>query len=567
VKKVVAMALFNILVLCIVLPVFAEGVETNLSAVYDEQNERVTIIGNAGAYNDKQNILVMILRPGKTLNNISPNIQLQDYSAMAHIMDTKTDRLGNYTVTYDMEEPSGVYTVIAGGMKTGEPITTQFTHYSKTEKEQVFQAIQDIRAGSGENKPADIGLILCDKYVALKIDFPLFVGLADKSLINQAVAYAPALDDLNQMYGIIKEYSTVQAINEADTDEKIKALITNYDEILNLDKTLYSGQKLTDAAKEQIEAGMKNYKKFATAKDVRSEFLKYSVVAAISEVRSWIDIRDIITDYNSSVLQMDLTDYNALSSSGRDSVDKALADMSFATLGEVTKAFNTLVAAQHAKENATTRPGGSGSGSSGQTQMNLSISQTPQEVKPPQENVESFVDLGSVPWAVESIEKLVQKEIIARDESKLFRPNDFVTREEFIKLIVLAFDVEQQEQGRNFKDVPLDSWYHQYVTTAAEAGLVNGISKDEFGTGRMITRQDMAVMLYRAAQYAGITFQKPTAPIFQDNDDIADYAKEAVGAMGEAKVISGQGDGKFAPTINATRAEAATIISRILNAL
>lgn len=96
-------------------------------------------------------------------------------------------------------------------------------------------------------------------------------------------------------------------------------------------------------------------------------------------------------------------------------------------------------------------------------------------------------------------------------------------------------------------------------------GLVNGYDDGRFGVGEQITRQDMAVMAYRAVGLAGKQLSETAeAEAFRDNEEIDGYAAEAVDVLQRAGVISGMEDGSFAPTKTASRAQAAKIIVGIL---
>ena len=103
------------------------------------------------------------------------------------------------------------------------------------------------------------------------------------------------------------------------------------------------------------------------------------------------------------------------------------------------------------------------------------------------------------------------------------------------------------------------------MVSAVKSGIVSGISQDEFGAGRMISREDMAVILYRAMQYKGISFASEDAK-FSDSEEISEYAINAVGSLAEKGIINGVGDDRFSPKTSATRAEAAVIIYRSINA-
>lgn len=93
---------------------------------------------------------------------------------------------------------------------------------------------------------------------------------------------------------------------------------------------------------------------------------------------------------------------------------------------------------------------------------------------------------------------------------------------------------------------------------------MNGHKDGSFGVSDKITRQEMAAMTYRAIQTAGLTLNEQALTAFSDEQDIANYAKEAVSAMQKAGIINGVGNGKFAPQDTATRAQAAVILYQLL---
>ena len=101
------------------------------------------------------------------------------------------------------------------------------------------------------------------------------------------------------------------------------------------------------------------------------------------------------------------------------------------------------------------------------------------------------------------------------------------------------------------------------IASAKKAGIVTGVSETEFGLGRNITRQDMAVILYKGAMKKGYTFGK-TELDFTDSSLISAYAFDAVGALASRKIINGMGDGSFAPLEYATRAQAAKMIYSLI---
>ena len=208
--------------------------------------------------------------------------------------------------------------------------------------------------------------------------------------------------------------------------------------------------------------------------------------------------------------------------------------------------------------------GGGGGGSSGGTRMEISGTSSPVNTVSGADSL--FNDLGSSEWAKESIYTLYQKGVIAKAADGRFRPEDSVTREEFVKMLVTALNFSQSEVTADFSDVPADSWYAPYVRTAHSNGIVSGYSDNTFGSGRYITREELATMAHRALLKAGVTPASGKAEAFADAKDIADYANEAVYALKVANIINGSGNNMFLPKNNTTRAEAAKITAGLLKA-
>ena len=176
-----------------------------------------------------------------------------------------------------------------------------------------------------------------------------------------------------------------------------------------------------------------------------------------------------------------------------------------------------------------------------------------------------FNDIESVPWARESIEGLYKKGVVSGKEPQKFYPTDNVSREEFVKMLVAAFDIRLVGEEISFEDVPYDAWYYDYIKTAYIAGVVSGVSETLFGTGQDITRQDICTMTYRMLKVCDVALpDSAEATEFNDADIISDYAAEAVTAMQKGGIINGDENGSFNPHMPATRAETAKITYGVL---
>ncbi|MBQ7953569.1 MAG: S-layer homology domain-containing protein [Clostridia bacterium] len=212
--------------------------------------------------------------------------------------------------------------------------------------------------------------------------------------------------------------------------------------------------------------------------------------------------------------------------------------------------------------------GGSSSGGGGSVTPKPPVDDKPEDVTPSQPvtpvvpATPSYDDVDKDDWYFESVVELSEKGIVSGDGSGKFMPNDNVTREQFLKMIIEAADIETVESENEFNDV-LDAWYKPYVLTAKNFGIVNGISDTVFGIGSNITRQDMAVMIARTIEKLGIEIETDNVSEFTDIGIVSDYAKDSVTFMKSIGLIEGYNN-EYRPGDNLTRAEAAKVICGLL---
>lgn len=179
----------------------------------------------------------------------------------------------------------------------------------------------------------------------------------------------------------------------------------------------------------------------------------------------------------------------------------------------------------------------------------------------------AFTDLGTVEWARTAITELANRSVVTGKTATTFAPNDEITRAEFVKLLVGAFGLTNPNATvTSLTDVTDSSaWYYNAVASAYNRGIVSGYSDGSFGVNDKVTRQDMAVMILKAAQATNTTINVLKAEAnFADASQIADYAKDAVNTLQRAGVINGVSETEFAPTATATRAQAAKMIYELI---
>lgn len=167
-------------------------------------------------------------------------------------------------------------------------------------------------------------------------------------------------------------------------------------------------------------------------------------------------------------------------------------------------------------------------------------------------------------WAASSIDKAIGLGIVNGYADGSFRPNAQVTRGEFVVMISRALKLGGNADGtalRDFDSVP--GWAQEHVARAVAAGLIGGYADQTFRPGDQLTRAQLAVIIARAA---GLELEEGAAPDFADAADIPAWAQREVAAAVKAGLIKGKDGNVFDPNQPATRAEALTLIIRLLEA-
>ncbi|RSK26126.1 Parasporal protein [Bacillus sp. HMF5848] len=161
-------------------------------------------------------------------------------------------------------------------------------------------------------------------------------------------------------------------------------------------------------------------------------------------------------------------------------------------------------------------------------------------------------------WAEDAIRQLAELHIIKGYPDKTFRPNHYVTKAQFVKMLVLAKQYSLMDYGETFLDVPSTHWSYPFVETGAYNNIFEKTSL--FSPNIYITRGEMATMSARAMSYEPITDHITFTDVHKVDGSIV-----FIEAAAAHKIIIGYPDGTFRPYNNLTRAQAVTVISRMLN--
>lgn len=186
------------------------------------------------------------------------------------------------------------------------------------------------------------------------------------------------------------------------------------------------------------------------------------------------------------------------------------------------------------------------------------------------ENKVTFTDLGAFEKYRKYIESMASKGVIAGMGNGIYAPDRTLTRAEFATLLVRALKLDKTvdiSKAQGFNDVKKGDWFESYVMMAAEAGLIKGVGEGNFAPDATITKQDMAVIVSRAAEsHKKYKAREDSAALsFGDASGVSDYARAHVAGLVKEKVVETDESGLFNPSANVTRAEIAKILYMFFN--
>lgn len=172
----------------------------------------------------------------------------------------------------------------------------------------------------------------------------------------------------------------------------------------------------------------------------------------------------------------------------------------------------------------------------------------------------SFTDVKSNDWYYSSVRYAYDNGLFSGVSHDSFGPGDSMDRS-MLATVLYSLDGKPAAGKSGFADVADGAWYADAVAWAAEHGIVSGVGGGAFTPGGTITREQLAVMLYRYAQYKGYDVSK-TADLsgYADQDKLSDWAAQAVQWACGSGLMNGRSAAQLAPEGTLTRAEAATML-------
>ncbi len=168
-------------------------------------------------------------------------------------------------------------------------------------------------------------------------------------------------------------------------------------------------------------------------------------------------------------------------------------------------------------------------------------------------------------WAEKYVSALYAAGIVNGKTETLFCPDEKITRAEFAALICRAFGLA--DASSTFTDVPADAWYGGSVAALAELDIIKGTSETEFSPDAYLTREQMVSIFMRIYELMGKEAKNSRLSNFYDKNDVADWAEGYFEKALNIGLLNGTEQSTLLPAKNATRAEACTMLCKLLKIL
>ena len=175
-----------------------------------------------------------------------------------------------------------------------------------------------------------------------------------------------------------------------------------------------------------------------------------------------------------------------------------------------------------------------------------------------------FTDVSTSDWFYDDVAFVYENGLFSGTDSRSFSPNASMTRAMLVT-VLYRLEGEPTVTGRSsFTDVRSGAYYEKSVIWAAANGIVTGTDSTSFSPDAKVTREQLAAILYRYAQYRKLdTDASAKLNSFTDADSVSAYASEALGWAVSEGLINGA-SGKLMPKGDATRAQVAAILHRFV---
>lgn len=179
--------------------------------------------------------------------------------------------------------------------------------------------------------------------------------------------------------------------------------------------------------------------------------------------------------------------------------------------------------------------------------------------------VSDFGDVKESAWYADAVDFTAGRGLFSGVGGGNFAPDETLNRGMVVTVLYALEEAGAQKTEGLFSDVAGDAWYAQGTAWAMKSGIVSGYGDGQFGPDDAITREQLALMLYRYAQYMKLsTGAGASLNAFGDKEAVSSWAQQAMSWAVSAGILGGTPEGNLNPGGTATRAEAAVMVSQFV---
>ena len=505
---------------------------------------------------------------------------IRDYESIFFLYQMNSGTNGRYTASYTMPDvkngadTTGTYTAVVEGSGVLQSDSYDFDFVNTPGRAAAFAEL------STANSEAEIKNLFAESsqyhtaLVSIGIDLNGYsaLGVNGKDTVARRIKNSLPFEDEIAAKTICNSIIALERIHSSGKAD-IKGILDSYSGMLELSAKGVLYEDMAGSADAQYINWMLDRVcegSYTSIENLRTFYQVYDALYTVNNA-SYGDIEETIqTAANLFEIEnyAGYSSYRNLSGTVKVDASKALvmaaSQNPFKTVDELKAALTAVIPGT----NQLTSSGGGGGGA-----------YTPGRVSSVVEAVGSlntgtvnsgamaFTDLGNVSWAIESIQALFELNIINGVDDTHFSPDSSITRAQYIKMLMGAFNIVDLSAECTFTDVSPGDWHYHVLASAQKLGIAAGLDDGSFGCDNAVTREEMAVLGFRTLSVVGITLpQVNEAASFTDNGLVNQWAVESVEAMQKAGVLNGFEDGSFQPQGAATRAQGAKVVHYLMSA-
>ncbi|MCD7947633.1 MAG: S-layer homology domain-containing protein [Oscillospiraceae bacterium] len=171
-----------------------------------------------------------------------------------------------------------------------------------------------------------------------------------------------------------------------------------------------------------------------------------------------------------------------------------------------------------------------------------------------------FTDVKAGAWYEAAVSYAVSAGLFNGTSATEFSPDTGMTRGMFVTVLGRMAGAQTSGYSQTgYSDAPIDQWYGGYIAWASENSIVTGVGDGKFDPDGLLTREQIAAMLYRYEQFiGGDTTTRADLSAFPDSEAVSDWARDALAWANGQGLMNGM-DGALAPKGTASRAQVAQI--------